>query len=359
MQFKGSALNILTYNTFVILLLGTITSIGIMGPNWPFLFVASLVVMLPLVLAVTAALAWANRVSFDDERREFVKPGGRRIPYDRVRAISYAGRAGALDVYVKRGWMYTTSLVEAVPEEQGRLLRDELAKRFPDRMHPRGRWAAFVPAAAIIAVTLAAFGGFHLFLHHRYPQLNARLRTLERLERDQQRSLPPLEYAGAFGFTPPQGFRYIGEESGELYFEDRSKKQRLKVVSNIVRRIFDEQALLFRRAMGVADYGDLMTLTYRSRYGIIPLLLRATDLAGLEQAAIYEIGAPVRGFVKQGRQGREEVTHIVVIGAGPDQEVHFFFSGPARLAEKTLQTFLSGVRLIETPGGGTGGGPPA
>lgn len=350
MQFKGSARHIVSFNGATIVLFGLVASVGFMGPNWPFLFMASLAVMVPVALLISLLLVWSNKFSFDDVRAALVKPGGRRIPYSRVKGVHIAERGSVVDVFVKQGWMHSSSLVEAVPADRAPLLREELDMRFPGHVRSRSRWASLAPVISIIGILLLSFTAAHAYLHHRYPQLNADLRFLERFSPGQKRSLPPLEYIESFGFTPPPGFRYVGEQNGELYYENRSKNQRLKVVANLVRGIFDEQALLFRRAMGVADYADLMTLVYRSRYGIIPMLLRVADLDGMDRVTIFEIGPPLRGFVSQGRRDQVEETHIVIMGERPDQEVHFFFSGPDRLAEKTLQRFITGVQLVQLQG---------
>jgi hypothetical protein len=350
MQFKGNAWYIAGYNGAAMVLFGLAASVGLMGPNWPFLFIASLAVMMPVGLLISLAQAWANRFSFDDARGALVWPGGRRVPYDRVRRVQIVERGGSIDVFVQMGRFGARPLVESVPPAQAGPLREELAQRFPGAIVARSRWASVAPVLAVIALVLTAVLAAHAYLYSRYPQVKVPVLPLERLDVKQGKVLPPLEYLGSFGFTPPPGFRYIGEENGELYFEDRPKQRRMKAVANITRGIFNEQALLFRRAMGVADYADLMTLAYRARYGIIPLFLRSVDLQGLDRVAIFEAGPPARGFVSQGLRGKVEETHIVIMGERPDQEVHFFFFGPDRLSERTLQRFLTGIQPVQTPG---------
>lgn len=350
MQFKGNTLYIVGYNGTATALFGLVASLGLMGPNWPFLFIASLTLMVPIGLLVSFVQAWTNRFSFDDERGLLVKPGGMRVPYGRVRSVHIAERGGAVDVFVKQGRFGMRPLVESVPPAKAGPLREELARRFPGAIVPRSRWASLAPVLSVVALVLVAFLSAHAYLYSRYPQVTVRLMTLERLEAGKRKALPSLEFLGPFGFTPPSGFRYIGEENGELYFEDRPKQRRMKAVANITRGIFNDQALLFRRAMGVADYADLMTLAYRARYGIIPLFLRSVDLQGLDRVAIYELGPPVRGFVSQGLRDKVEETHVVVVGERPDEEVHFFFFGPDRLTERTLQRFITGIQPVRTPG---------
>lgn len=349
MTFSGSALRILWHNSLSIPIIGLAVSIGLLGGNWSYLFLASLAAVLPVVAVVTAVLAWANRFSLDDARQAFVKPGGRTIPYDRVIGVYLAQRGRSLDVFVKRGWMHMTALAEAVPAGQAEQLRRELEGRFPGRLHRRSRWTSFAPVIVICILLLLLLAGSHLFLYRRYPQLHRTVGTLEPAETKAKRVRPPVEFVEDFGFTPPEGYRYVGENKGELYFEDGPRKQRLKVVGILDRKLLREQADLFRYAMGVRNYADLLDLTYSSRFGVIPLFLRAQDLAGLEEVALYSFGPPLRGFIRQGRREKTEETHIVVFGERPGQEVHFFFSGPKRIPERTLRRFVAGIKLLEIP----------
>ena len=348
-MFNGSALHILKYNSVTILLFGLVVSVGLMGTNWSYFFIASLIAMLPVMLLLTLVLSWSNRFAFDDERGAFMKPGGRRIPYHRVKKIHICDRGRVIDVFVRQGWMHMTTLVEAVPAGQAQRLRDALDERFPERVHARSRWIFIVPVAAILAVLVLLLIATHVFLYHRHPQLHA---SPQPIERDQQKQgvRPPVEFIEEIGFTPPAGYRYIGEDQGELYFEDKALKQRLKVVGGIQRTLLREQALLFRYAMGVRNHADLLDLSYRARFGAVPLFLRSLDLAGLDQVALFEIVSPLRGYISQGRREKIEETHIVITGEHSDQEVHFFFSGPKRLSEKTLQRFVAGIQQIQFPG---------
>lgn len=350
MRFSGSTLHLLKYNGAFILSFGFAASLGLMGDNWEYLFLASLAAMLPLFLLTMAALTWLNRFVFDDEGGTFRKPGGRRIPYSRVRGVYLVERGGAVDVFVKQGFLRTATLAEGVPAAKADRLRDELSRRFPDRMHRRSRWTVLVAPAAVFAMIVLLLASAHLFLYQRYPQLRTPLGTIAPEARKGGRALPPLEFVEWVGFTPPAGFRYIGEEGGELYFEDKARRRRLKVVGGIQRTLLREQKALFRHAMGVGNQADLLDLTYRARFGIIPLLLRTQDLAGLEQVAVYGIAPPLRGYLRQGRRDKTEETHIVLTDEQGDQEIHFFFFGPKRLSEKTLRTFLSGIRPIRPTG---------
>jgi len=259
--------------------------------------------------------AFAGEEVLDDERHALVKPGGRNVPYAKVRAVLVTDRGATIDVFVKQGWLHTTALVECAGADRKAELLDELRKRFPDRVRMRGRMVSFVPVLVVLLALSAALAGMHLYLHQRFPALRASVQPLERLQEKARKKRPPLEYVEAFGFTPLRGLRYLGEEKGELYFEDKARKFRLKVMPGFQRTVFERQAVLFRYAMGVRDYEDLLALSYHSRFGVIPLYLRALDLAGLEQAAVYEIGPPVSGFIKQGRRDQVEETRIVMFGS--------------------------------------------
>jgi len=346
-MYKGKVTPILMNNLLFLGLFGFAASFGLMGGQWAHLFLASLLVMVPVLLVITLVLAWANGFSFDDVRQALVKPGGRNVPYAKVRALLVTDRGATIDVFVKQGWLHTTALVECAGADRKAELLDELQKRFPDRVRMRGRMVSFVPVLVLLLALSAALAGAHLYLHQRFPALRAPVLPLERLQEKARKKLPPLEFVEAFGFTPLRGLRYLGEEKGELYFEDKARKLRLKVMPGFQRSVFERQAALFRYAMGVRDYEDLLALSYHSRFGVIPLYLRALDLAGLEQAAVYEIGPPVSGFIRQGRRDRVEETRIVMFGSRPGEEIHFFFTGPRRMTGNALRTFITGVELVQ------------
>ena len=347
-MYKGKITPILMNNLLFLGLFGFVASFGLMGDQWAHLFLASFVVMLPILLAVTAVQTWANRFSFDDDRGVLAKPGGRGVRYDKVRAVMVTDRGSTVDVFVKQGWLHTTALIEAASADRKQELLDGLQKRFPDRIRARGRLTSFLPVLVLLLVVMGYFTGAHVYLHKRYPELRARIRSLERLEQEARKKQPPLEYVEAFGFTPPRGLRYLGEERGELYFEDRARKLRLKVMPGPQRTVFERQEVLFRYAMGVRDYEGLLALSYHSRFGVIPLFLRALDLAGLEQVTAYEVGPPVRGFIKQGKRDQVEETHVVLFGGRPGEEIHFFFTGPRRMTVDALRAFISGVELVQS-----------
>lgn len=346
-MYKGKVAPVLMHHLLFLGLFGLITSFGLMGERWAHLFLASLAVMLPVLLVVTAVQAWLNRFSFDDERRVLVKPGGRGIRYDQVRAVMVTDRGATLDVFVKQGWLHTTALIEAAGADRKEELLDGLRQRFPDRLSRRGSLRSFVPVLVLLLAVGVLFGGAQSYLYKRYPELRAPIRTLERPQDTRRKQRPALEYVEAFGFTPPAGLRYLGEEKGELYFEDRVRKLRLKVMPAQQRSVFRQQAALFRYAMGVRDYQGLLSLSYRSRHGVIPLFLRALDLSGLDDAAVYEVGPPVSGLIKQGRREKTEETHIVLFGNRPSDEIHFFFTGPRRVPEEMLRKFIGSVTLVE------------
>jgi hypothetical protein len=357
MTFTGSALRIFWFNVVSVTVFGLLVSFGLLGGNWPYLFFASLAIMLPVVLVATLVIAWTNRFSFDDDLQAFVKPGSRRIPYNRVAVVYLADRGHSLDVFIKRGWMHRTSLVEAVPRGRAQQLRDELAARFPERIRQRGRWHAFLPVLTIFLLVSLALAGAHVFLYDRFPALRAEASALTPTKAHKPRSKPPVEFLDEIGFTPPRGFHYISEDKGVLYFEDKARRLRLKAVGGINRDILQEQAVLFRTVMGVNSYADLMDLAYHARVGIIPLFLRALDLVGLDQVALYTAEKPLRVFISQGKRGKEEETHIALFGGRPDQEVHFFFFGPTRVPEKDLIRFIDGVVPTQLPGSGDASSP--
>jgi hypothetical protein len=86
---------------------------------------------------------------------------------------------------------------------------------------------------------------------------------------------------------------------------------------------------------------------------VLPLFLRALALRGQEDVVIYETAPPLlRGYVTQGRHGREELTHILLSGDGTEQEVHLYITGPVRVPEDALRTIMTGIRQDRRPPSG-------
>ncbi len=348
MTFTGSTRQILKYNLLYVILVGLTASVGLLGGNWPYLFTTTLIIGLPLVLMLSAVQARMNRFTFDDTNLAIIKPGGRRIPYARIREIVLIERRARIDVFARQGRMNLTSLVEAADAGQGQQLVEGLSRRFPDRVRRRPAWTTFVPILVLLALLVTALLGAHLFLYIRYPSLTAPTRMLA-LTPPPRAKAYARQFLDEFAFSLPKGFRYAGEGEHTLYFENRQDRARIKVVANVPRPDIRKYDLLFRYGMGVRDMSDLLYLAHRSRIGLIPLLLRGLDLTGLKRVAVYTVGPPLRGIVKQGMQGKEAVTQIDLTGGG-GEEIQFFLSGPRLLDEGEIAEIVAGIRIVQPAG---------
>lgn len=346
-MFKGSSLQIAKYNLFFVVLCGVIASVGLLGRNWAYFFTASMVLALPVLPSVTLVSAWYNRFRFDDEQKAFLKPGRRRIPYERVQSILFADRRDGIDVYVKQSFLHTTTLIEAAQEKD--LIREELEKRFPGKIRKIRPRILFAPAVAVL-VLFVVLAAAHLMLYIRYPQLKTPVIQINRAVENAQKSLLEREYLEDFSFFLPSGFRYAGDEEGVLYFQNRSTKTRIKAVAKISRPAIEQYRLLFKYGMGVGNHGDLLQLTYGTgSVGLIPLFLRTTGILGLEAPRVYYIaGSDIRGIARQGRFGNEELTHIDLVSSATAQEIQFFITGPVRLPENELRKFVDGITVVGT-----------
>jgi hypothetical protein len=322
-------------------------SFGLMGDHWAPFFLFSLAAVLPFALAVAALSAWANRFTFDDEAKCIVKPARSPVPYDEVTGLFISARGGVVDAFIKRGWRGTSFLVEALAAAERKRLEDALAERFPGIEVRTKRWGTSAAALTLLVVLLAGFGAAHAYLHHRSPQASLRPQA-PAWDRDEAvRKRPPEEYLEDFAFILPAGVKLVSDQETTLFFEDKKKKLKIKVVANIQRPELETFGAFFRIAMGVRDYYELLDLSYRSRFGIVPLFLRSLELQGLENAAIYRLGPTfLRGYITQGKRDDEEETHIVLVGDNSREEIHFFVTGPVRPPEKFIRTIVSGARLI-------------
>jgi hypothetical protein len=237
--------------------------------------------------------------------------------------------------------------VEALAASERQRLEEALAARFPGIAVRTKRWGTSAAALTLLVLLLAGFGASHAYLHRRSPQLSLQPQAPAWDRDETARKRPPEEFLEDFAFILPPGVKLVSDQEAALYFEDKKKKLKLKVVANIQRPELDAFGALFRFAMGVRDYFDLLDLTYRSRYGIVPLFLRSLELRGLENATATRLGPPfLRGYITQGKRDDEEETHIVLVGDRPREEIHFFVTGPERPPEKFIRTIVSGARLV-------------
>ena len=351
LPFKGSTLQVFAYTFLYLLLFGLLVSYGLMGGNWANFFVLSLAAVLPVAAAITLVTAWGNRFFFDDEHGAIVKPGRRPVPYGRVKGIFINERWRSLDVFLVQGWRGTTFLVEALDASERRRLEEELAARFPGLLVRKKKWTTAVAVGVMFVLLLTGFGAAHGYLYKRYPQMTKTPQTVTWAAEERSKKRPQPEYLEDFEFTLPAGVTHISDMGSELFFEDKIKKLRVKVIANIQRPDMVSFDTLLRRGMGVRDYYELLDLSYRSRVGVIPVFLRSLELQGLDNITVYRVGPPLlRGYITQGKRGGEEETHIVLVGDRPHEEIHFFITGPKRAPEGFIKTIVSTTRVVKLPG---------
>jgi hypothetical protein len=349
--FHGNGLRMAIYPALYVVLFALIASVGLLGENWPFLFGLLLLILLPSVFLVARLSDRKNRFSFDDERRVLARPGRRDIPYERIRAIYFNERGRALNVFARQGALRTSPLVEAMAAGRKQELVEELNKRFPKGMVRRLRWSPPMTGGTLLLVFALCLGGAHGYLYHRYPQLALFPRTLSMSPKEAGAKTAPKQRLGEYSFTLPRRFLLAGDEGNRLFFGESEKKERIEIVVNTVGRALQENALAFRWGMNVRNVGDLLDLAYQSKVGLVPLLIKAADLAGITNVALIRLELPLlRGYVIQGWRGWEDVSHIVLVGKQGGSELHFFITGPSRVSEKFIRTIVTSVRRADRQG---------
>ena len=346
-MFQGNTLQIFKHALFAVALSGVVTSLGLMGPAWTHFLSFASVLIIPLLFLSMPLVRWANRFAFNDEKAEIVKPGGKRIPYGRIRGFLVLERGETIDVYARQGRLHTTALVQSLDAGERTKISDELLLRFPGAVVETKRRPRYVLVLALPALLVLILAGAHGFLYHRYPSLEAAPRIIKAAEAGKKERLKhqPRSRAGDFLFELPAGYTFVGEGEGTLSFEERSQKARLEIITKIKRDSMVRHAFWYRYGMGVRDFTDLTALLLRARYGLVPLFLRALALTGQEDVILYETAAPLlRGYITQGRHGREELTHIFLSGGHKGKEIHIYITGPTRVPEETLRLIITGIR---------------
>ncbi|MDA8098523.1 MAG: hypothetical protein M0042_02710 [Nitrospiraceae bacterium] len=346
-MIKGSAFQAIKQTVLTLLGFGIVVAVGLMGAAWSGFLILSVILALPVLLVYLPLVLWTNRFSLDDEKRRLSKPGSGGMAYDKVKRVMITRRGRFFDIVVSAGPFRGMVLVQSADEQLLAELEPVLRERLPQAVFTAKR--PLLPWSIIVSLLLAALvlGIAQAFMIKTSPNLAHQPNAVNWL---QDKDLPESlnrEYLGEFGFAPPKGCVYAGEEKDTLYFEDRKKHLRIKAMTGTAPLPGEYQKLLFRYAMEVRSRADLLRLVYGARFGVVPRFLKTRELAGLEDPALFVAGGPeMTIYIVQARLNNEEIVRIIAAGRRWEQEIRFFITSPARLPEETLRRFVGSIQPI-------------
>ncbi len=103
------------------------------------------------------------------------------------------------------------------------------------------------------------------------------------------------------------------------------------------------------RWLGFGDGYELLRKMYSTRFGLVPLSMKAERLEGLEEARIYDIqGAPLRGFMIAGKtRQRQHVARIKLLDPADEFDLRLSFFSAKELDDDELGKTVNSVRIAD------------
>lgn len=363
-DFKGSGVLLLKHSMLYVLMTTPVLSFCLMGTHWPRIFFAMLALSFPFVLLLVLLISRYDRISFDDDKQQIVKPIGRPLPYQSIKRIDISETGRLVQVGIRQSFFHRAQLLYAMDGTEKFRLLESLRKRVPDSVVINDRhnvnWKSVF---LILLLFIFLTAGFHLYLL----RINKEIPVLPRqiVWETTKRSPKGLQQytLGNFSFMMPARFQLIGKEEGALQFEDKVAKNEVRFFINPRKGIPRHVEWFIRYITGIRDYYDVLDMAFFTRVGVVPLVLKDIALAGLTGIKISALelapppridsvekikeptGQALKGFLTQGKR-KDKNTVSVLLVSNDREELHVFFAGLEQLDEKTVQKIVSEIRPI-------------
>ncbi len=364
LDFKGSGVLLLKHSMLYVLMTTPVLSFCLMGTHWPRIFFAMIAFSFPVVLLLVLLISRYDRISFDDDKQQIVKPIGRPLPYQSIKRIDINETGRLVQVGIRQGFFRRAQLLYAMDGIEKSRLLENLLKRFPDPVIIRkNRNVNWKSVFLILLLFIVLTAGFHLYLL----RINKEIPVLPHqiVWETTKRSPKGLQQytLGNFSFMMPARFQLIGKEEGALQFEDKITKNEVRFFINPRKDIPRHVERFIRYITGIRDYYDVLDMAFFTRVGVVPLVLKDIALTGLAGVKISALelapppridsvekikepaGQSLKGFLTQGKR-KDKNTASVLLVSNDREELHVFFAGFEQLDEKTVQKVISGIRPI-------------
>ena len=346
-KIKGNSLVIILWTAAYMAVFLFALSFAVMGTAFGWLFKILLILALPLTLTSFLVILPLNRFAFDDENKRIVKFPGQRIPYEKIQAIQVRERWGRSAISVRTGWVKRRWLADGLNKNDAAQALAEFGRRFPEDFIHRKTYSTAVLTLLVVlvaAVFAASYGGFLYFFSQKTPHQQVQLEKKALPEGAKTRRGTRYEVAG-FLFLLPKQFKQVGEKDGWRTFEEARSSTRLQAGPGESEALFAKHNQALQLITGVRNNYELYRLTFTSRYGVIPMLLKKFAYRDLHDIRAYEFErGVVRGLILEGRKNSEAFADILVSDIAAKNEIHFFLTQQGTLNEAFLEALLNSLK---------------
>jgi len=310
------------------------------------LFLLATGALLPIVISMAAIVSLTDRFFFDDVHSRVVRSLGTSIPYDRIKGIQVRQTGNLVRVSLDTGWLAKPTLILALHLREKDLLLKELTDRLPGaRIHAKtfADGKVMISLLSILScLTIVA----HAYLTYRFPELRIEPRRVAWLGAQEPTQQVPRYYLGTFVFSLPERFIAMGDIEGRLLFRDRVGGTAVVVSYRTPGQDMPGINRFFLASIGMRDYFDLVNISYQSRFGLLPLVMKRMELSGFSETALYyDDQFQMRGLVTQGIRNNEQEAQVLVAGAGGAETLQFLITGGKKVEEKMLKEIVGSIHL--------------
>lgn len=354
--FRGSATPQLKLVCVTLLFIVVLISTIIVGRLWLRMFLFLTITLgLPVVCILWALIRWSDWFYLDDKKQKVVQILRQSIPYEKIEVVSITQLNGYLSVSVKtgRGRSEQAILVNVLDSKQEPRLKEELAKRFPDKIAYRkvrrpAKWRPIIFFLALFCVFCAMYA-FQFVSLDLYPWTQV-IPEKKSWESAGSTSKEELRYnLGGISFRLPEGFERIAEHQRTLVFRGTNRRAKLKVAfsSDISA---PTKAPLLRYGAGINDEYDFLNAAYYARFGILFLASKGFLLSNLYEPGVYAIEQDgLKGFVVRGTRRGIDIAKITLVDREKGQDIKFTLSSLEPIDDETLGAIIGSVRSSNQP----------
>ncbi len=270
-----------------------------------------------------------NNFYFDDQKKEIVKkfPFGilKSVPYHKIKAIHILKGKEIVMIHAYLTKFNRVPIITTDKDDKQALIQE-----FKNRSFLIKEKKSLLQLLGILSFLIPFIGAvaFHTYVYQRFPQ--AAVRAVE-YKRD-------IKKAGRGGllayaiddtkFFLPYRMMFQKATEGALVFESMDKKEGVVVGRPLSFDSLRDYSFLLRLA-GIKTEHDFFRAIYRSRIGIVPLILRSCSFSGeIRERKIYEINNDkVKGFLFRGlrksEDGQVQVEQLYLAGEEGRRRIDF------------------------------------
>lgn len=326
--FRGSFPGLLRQMLASLIPVGAALCLLVFGwPGWR-VFLAS-AVLTPVVALLALLAARVDRVAFDDEERRLRRPLRRPVPYGVVKAVRFIRTMGLLQVVARNERGRYEILLAALPERDRDAFEHAIRERSGEIPCVVSDYAPWKLSAAIVVLLAVLYGAGACYMTRRSPAASAACEEL-----------PPGDSAGRTVAMVHQG------DGIAVRFPESYVGSRLTVIRTGGFRSVGDTGRLFLWLAGMRSEHDLFRYAACSRFGLVPLILKAVLLDRWEDVRVLTSGGgDDRVLGIRGRnQGRGEV-RLLLENRPAGLEAVVAFAEPEGFDAETFRRLVLQARL--------------